>query len=83
MKKAIGTSLLVIAVNSLVGFVGDIELLKEVNFSLLAVLSGIAVVGVFLGAYLSNFVKGKDLKSGFGWFSLLMAIYIMIREVVT
>jgi len=83
MKKAIGTSLLVIAVNSLVGFVGDIELLKEVNFSLLAVLSGIAVVGVFLGTYLSNFVKGKDLKSGFGWFSLLMAIYIMIREVVT
>ena len=82
MKKAIGTSLLVIAINSLVGFVGDIELVKEVNFSLLAVLSGIAVVGVFLGSYLSNFVKGKDLKSGFGWFSLIMAMYILIREIL-
>jgi len=82
MKKAIGTSLLVIAVNSLIGFMGDLSLVKEINFPFMILLSSIAVVGVFLGAYMSKFVKGTQLRSGFGWFTLTMALYIMIKETV-
>jgi hypothetical protein len=82
MKKAIGTSLIIIAVNSLVGFVGDISLLPEINFSLMTILSGLAVGGVFLGTYLTKFIEGKNLKVGFGWFALTMSVYILIKEVI-
>lgn len=82
MKKAIGTSLIVIAINSLFGFVGDMHLVREINFSFMMILSVLAVVGVFLGIYLSRFIDGKNLKSGFGWFALAMAIFIMIKELV-
>lgn len=82
MKKAIGTSLIVIAINSLFGFVGDMHLVREINFPFMAILSTLAVLGVFLGMYLSKFIDGKNLKSGFGWFALAMAIFIMIKELV-
>lgn len=81
MKKAVGTSLIIIAINSLIGFFGDITVLPEINFSLMLILSAMAVGGVFLGAYLTRFINGKNLKSGFGWFALTMAFYIIIKEI--
>jgi uncharacterized membrane protein YfcA len=83
MKKAIGTSLIIIAVNSLVGFMGDMSLLQEINFSLMIILSGLGVAGVLLGTYLTKFIEGKNLKAGFGWFALTMSAYILIKEVLT
>jgi uncharacterized membrane protein YfcA len=80
MKKAIGTSLIVIAINSLIGFVGDMHLAREIDFPFMMILSSLAVMGVFLGIYLSRFIDGKNLKSGFGWFALAMAIFIVIKE---
>lgn len=82
MKQAIGTSLIIIAVNSWIGFIGDMTLVREVNFPFMIVLSGLAVAGVFLGTYLTKFVEGRNLKSGFGWFALTMSIYILIKEVI-
>jgi uncharacterized protein len=80
MKKAIGTSLIVIAVNSLVGFIGDMHLMHEIDFRLMTILSALAVSGVFAGIFLSRFVDGRNLKSGFGWFALAMAVFIMVKE---
>lgn len=82
MKKAIGTSLIVIAINSLIGFMGDVHLVREIDFPFVMILSALAVLGVFLGIYLSRFIDGKNLKSGFGWFALAMAIFIMIKELM-
>jgi uncharacterized protein len=82
MKKAIGTSLIIIAVNSLIGFIGDMTLVKEINFQLMMLLSGLAVAGVFLGTYLAKFIHGNNLKSGFGWFALTMSVYILIKEII-
>ena len=82
MKKAIGTSLIVIAINSLIGFLGDLALLKEIDFGLMFLVSLLAVSGVFLGTYLSRFIAAKNLKSGFGWFALAMAVFIVIKETV-
>lgn len=82
MKQAVGTSLLIIAINSIAGFMGDLSLIKDVNFPFILFISGVAIAGVFLGSYLSRFVKGARLKSGFGWFALTMAVYIMIKEIV-
>jgi hypothetical protein len=81
MKRAIGTSLIIIAINSLVGFLGDFDLVKEVNLPFMIVLTSISISGVFLGNYLSRFISGTNLKRGFGWLSLTMAIYIMIKEI--
>jgi uncharacterized protein len=79
MKKAVATSLLIIAIKSLIGFIGDVENL-EIDWSFLLVFTSISVVGIFLGIYLSNFIEGKKLKKGFGWFVLIMGIYIIYKE---
>jgi len=59
MKKAIGTSLIIIAINSLIGFLGDISLLKEIDFSLMFLVSMLAVGGVFLGTYYQDSSQQK------------------------
>jgi uncharacterized membrane protein YfcA len=82
MKQAIGTSLIIIAVNSWIGFIGDMTLVREINFQFMIVLSVLAVAGVFLGSYLAKFVEGRTLKSGFGWFALTTSIYILIKEII-
>lgn len=79
MKKAVATSLLIIAIKSLIGFIGDVENL-EIDWMFLIKFSTISVFGIFLGIYLSKFIKGQNLKKGFGWFVLLMGIYIIVKE---
>ncbi len=79
MKKAVATSLLIIAVKSLIGFIGDIENL-EIEWGFLLIFTGISVAGIFLGIYLNRFIPGKKLKKAFGWFVLAMGIYIVWME---
>lgn len=79
MKKAIATSLLIIAIKSLIGFIGDIETM-EIDWPFLLIFTGISVAGIFIGVWLNKFIDGAKLKKGFGWFVLLMAIYILIKE---
>ncbi len=79
MKKAVATSLLIIAIKSLIGFIGDVENL-DIDWTFLLFFTAVSVIGIFLGIYLSNFIEGKKLKKGFGWFVLIMAIYIIFKE---
>jgi uncharacterized membrane protein YfcA len=79
MKKAIATSLLIIAIKSLIGFIGDIENL-DIDWQFLALFTSLSVIGIFIGTWLSRFFDGKRLKRGFGWFVLIMAILIIYRE---
>jgi len=79
MKKAVATSLLIIAVKSLIGFIGDIETMS-IQWSFLLIFTSISVAGIFVGVWLNKFIDGKKLKKGFGWFVLLMAIYILFKE---
>ncbi|WP_282043477.1 sulfite exporter TauE/SafE family protein [Winogradskyella flava] len=79
MKKAVATSLLIIAIKSLIGFIGDVENL-EIDWSFLLLFTSISIIGIFLGIYLSNFIEGKKLKKGFGWFVLVMGVYIIFKE---
>lgn len=81
MKRALGTSLVVIAINSLIGVLGNLSLVREINFEFLFTLNILAVAGVFAGAYLTKFIEGKRLKSGFGWFALVVALFIIVKEV--
>jgi hypothetical protein len=79
MKKAVATSLLIIAIKSLIGFIGDVENL-DIDWAFLIRFTAISVMGIFLGIFLSKFIKGKSLKKGFGWFVLIMGIYIIFKE---
>jgi uncharacterized membrane protein YfcA len=81
MKKAVATSLLIIAVKSLIGFLGDVQN-APIDWVFLLTFTGISIVGIFIGLYLNRFIDGKKLKSAFGWFVLIMAIYIILKETV-
>jgi uncharacterized membrane protein YfcA len=79
MKKAIGTSLLIIAMNSLFGFAGDL-FHHHFDWMLLLPITAIAVTGTFIGRRLGQDLAGEKLKKWFGWFVLVMGIYIIIHE---
>lgn len=81
MKKAVGTSLLIIALNSLIGFVADAGQ-YDINWMLLGSVSLIAIVGVIAGGRLSRNIGGNSLKKGFGWFVMTMGVFIILRETV-
>ncbi|MAD31845.1 MAG: sulfite exporter TauE/SafE family protein [Schleiferiaceae bacterium] len=81
MKKAVGTSLFIIAAKSLIGFIGDVQRYgDQLDWTLLLTVTAIAVFGIFVGIYLNNFIDGKKLKKGFGFFVLLMAVYIIGKQ---
>ncbi|RIJ42426.1 sulfite exporter TauE/SafE family protein [Pontibacter oryzae] len=80
MKMAVGTSLFIIAANSLLGFVGDI-FTYDINWGFLITFSALSVFGIFIGSALSTRIQGEKLKTGFGWFVLAMGVYILIREI--
>jgi uncharacterized membrane protein YfcA len=79
MKEAIGTSLGIIAVKSLIGFFAGLGGIN-VDFLLLFKVSGLAVLGIFAGTALGRQISGEKLKPAFGWFLLLMGTYILLRE---
>lgn len=79
MKNAVATSLVIITINSLIGFIGDIENIK-IDWEFLAPFSILPILGIFLGIWLHQFIDGKKLKKSFGWFVLFMSIYIIFRE---
>ena len=79
MKQAVGTSLLIIAAKSLIGFTGDLSN-YTMDWKLLLSVTALAIVGIFIGDALSKKVDGNKLKKGFGWFVLVMGIYIIVKE---
>jgi uncharacterized membrane protein YfcA len=82
MKKAIGTSLLIIALNSLIGFTGDLGHFN-INWRFLLMVTSIAIIGLFIGSWMSKMISGEKLKNGFGWFVLVMGIYIILKEIIS
>ena len=79
MKRAVATSLLIIAIKSLIGFIGDVEN-REIDWLFLLSFTGIAVLGIFVGGYLNTLIDGRKLKKGFGFFVLFMGVYIIWKE---
>ncbi|WP_255068574.1 sulfite exporter TauE/SafE family protein [Lacihabitans sp. LS3-19] len=80
MKKAVGTSLVIIGFKSLIGFLGDVNGSEVIDWKFLMIFSSIAAVGIFLGSYYSKKVKDEKLKPAFGYFVLIMGIYIITKE---
>jgi uncharacterized membrane protein YfcA len=79
MKEAVGTSLLIIAAKSLIGFMGE-RPESAIDWPFLAVVSGLAIGGIFVGAALSRRINGDRLKPAFGVFLVVMGCYIIVKE---
>lgn len=79
IRKAIGSSLLIITLNSLIGFLGDLAS-TVIDWHFLIGFTALSVIGIFAGQYFSKYVNEQQLKKGFGWFVLLMALFIFTRE---
>lgn len=82
MKMAVGTSLLIIAAKSLIGFLGDVSN-QVIDWKMLLIFTVLSIVGIFIGSSLSKKINEKMLKKGFGWFVLLMGIYIIAKELMS
>lgn len=79
MKKAVGTSLFIIAMNSLIGFLGDVQTIT-IDWKFLSFFTGISIIGIFIGIYLNKYVNESQLKKGFAYFVLFMATFILVKE---
>lgn len=79
-KIAVGTSLFIIAINSLMGFLGDV-LNHPINWNFLLLITALAVIGVLVGNILSRKVPSEKLRKIFGWFTLGMGVWILLKEI--
>ena len=80
MKIAVGTSLFIVSLQSLIGFTGDIMGDQIIDWQLLVLFTSASIVGIFIGNFISKKVEDEKLKTSFGWFVLAMGIYIIFRE---
>ncbi len=83
ISQAIGTSLAIIALNSMSGFMGDIIGGRLMDWSFLITFSVFALIGMMLGLYSSKKIEVDKLKKYFGFFVLAMAILILTKEVLS
>jgi len=82
MKKAIGTSLVIIALKSLIGFTGDLESGMAIDYKFMLIFSAFAIGGIIIGSNLTKLVPNEKLKPAFGWFVLVMGILILVKELI-
>lgn len=79
-KTAVGTSLFIIAINSLIGFLGDV-MNYEIPWAFLFSVTSLAVVGILIGNRISKKISAARLRKSFGWFVLVMGCWILVREI--
>ncbi len=81
MKKAVATSLAIISINALIGFVGSISNI-EIDWYFLLRFTFFSVIGILVGIYLSKKISNEYLKPVFGWFLLLIGIFVLFQEII-
>jgi len=79
-KTAVGTSLFIIAINSLSGFIGDV-LNYSMNWKLLLTVTTLAITGILIGNFFSTKISSLSLKKSFGWLVLIMGCWILSKEI--
>lgn len=79
MRKAIGTSLLIISFKSATGFLGYAQQVT-MNWNSIASFTIAASAGTILGAYLTKYIDAKHLQKSFGYFVLEIAIFVLIKR---
>ena len=83
MKKAIGTSLVIITANCLVGVLGDLRTVESLDLPFLATFALFAILGIIAGTWAIRFIPDKQLKPAFGWIILSLSIMMLIRTIMS
>lgn len=81
MKEAVGTSLFIISINSLIGFVSSLDKVI-INWDFLLFFTLLSIIGILIGVKFSKKIEGRKLRPFFGWFILLMGIWIILNELI-
>lgn len=81
MRQAMGTSLTIVAIQSLIGFTGDLTH-QQIDWTLILSFSAISILGLFVGIRLSKRIMDSSLRKIFGWFILIMSLYILSKEIL-
>src|SRR5690606_6471562 len=81
MRKAVGTSLTIVSIQSLSGFLGDLSY-QKIDWLLILSFSVISIFGLFIGIRLSKRIIDGNLRKIFGWFILAMSLYILTKEII-
>jgi len=82
IRKAIGTSLIIIAIKSLLGFFLGYALTIMIDWYFILSFSSITIIGILIGMFLGKRINGEKLKKGFGYLISLMAVFIFIMEFI-
>src|SRR5690606_41941981 len=82
MQEAVGTSLLIIALKSLIGFTGDLGSGLQFDVPFMLMFASFATVGIIAGTLISKHISNEKLKPAFGWFVLAMGLYIISKELL-
>ena len=82
MKKAVGTSLVLISANGLVGVGADLMGDVQYDWPFLLTFTALTTIGILVGTMLSKKIDGQKLKAGFGYFVLTLGAVVLIRELV-
>ena len=80
MKEAIGTSLFIISIKSLIGFVGDIQVLEGIKWGFLVNFTILSLIGILIGLKLSERISDDKLKKNFGIFIIILGSFIIFKQ---
>lgn len=87
IRLAVGTSLMIISVQSLLGFAGSMQAASSgagvIDWLLLLEVTSIALAGMGIGLYIGPRMASHHLKTAFGWFVLTVGVGIGIRELIS
>lgn len=81
IKNASATSLMIITINSVIGFALDKHGIRRIDWERMFYFSVLAIAGIFIGIKLTEKIAGEKLKPFFGWFILAMGIFIIWNQV--
>ena len=82
MKKAIGTSLVIITANCLVGILSNLDATGSLNYPFLLTFSAFAILGILAGTWAIRFIPDKKLKPVFGWIVLALSVVMILRVIM-
>lgn len=80
MKKAVATSLFIISMNSIIGFLSTLQMVTQ-DWGFLLKFSALSVIGIFIGIRIAKEMDGRKLKPLFGWLVLGMGLFIIVKEI--
>lgn len=80
MKKAVATSLFIISMNSIFGFLSTLQMVKN-DWEFLLKFTALSIIGIFIGIAIAKKMDNRKIKPLFGWIVLAMGLFMIVKEI--